>query len=437
MNMTEQFAWGGCDLPSVALLQIAFDHLGDAVFWLNVEGRVVYANEAACRSVECSCEEMLACSVPDFSPVFRDESWRTHWQQAKALISFNMEMLHRTKSGRIFPVEVTDTYLAYGNNEFICSIARDISARKHIEELTKLAVDIYMSGSEAVMVTDENNCIVAVNPAFTQITGYSLDDLYGKNPSILHSGRHDHAFYQEMWQDILCKGHWQGEIWDRRKDGEFLAKWLSISLIRHQDGSVFRYVAQFSDITAKKKRDEIIWRYANFDMLTNLPNRRLFFDRLGQEIKKANRTGHRLSLLFIDLDEFKQINDRFGHDKGDLLLAEAAHRIGQCIRETDTVARLGGDEFTVILPEFGERSDIEWIVRAIVRELGRPFMLGGETGVVSASVGIALYPGDAQDVDSLLKCADQAMYEAKKGGRNSYSYVSGPSQRDDGARNPV
>ncbi|TAN85270.1 MAG: sensor domain-containing diguanylate cyclase [Gallionella sp.] len=435
MSMAEQFARGGGGLPGAELLQIAFDRLGDAVFWLNPEGRVVYANEAACRSLGCSCEEILAYRVPDFSPSFSDESWRVHWREAKALGSFSLEALHRAKSGRIFPVEVMITYLAYGNNEFNCAIARDISARKHMEEPMRLAADIYMSGGEAVMVTDENNLIVAVNPAFTRITGYTLDDLYGKTPGILHSGMHDQTFYQEMWRDIIGKGHWQGEIWDRRKSGEPIAKWVNISLIRHRDGSVFRHVAQFSDITEKKKQDEIIWQYANFDTLTGLPNRRSFFDRLGQEVKKANRTGLHLSLLFIDLDEFKQINDRLGHDQGDLLLIEAARRIGQCVRETDTVARLGGDEFTVILPEFGERQDIERIAQAIVRELGKPFMLEGETGTVSASVGIALYPVDAQDISGLLKCADRAMYEVKKRGRNSYAYVPELSQRDDDAYN--
>ncbi len=430
MNFTEQITRDSGTPLNAEFLQLAFDRLGDSVFWLNSEGRVVYANEAACRSLECSCEEILAYRVPDFDPNFSDKSWRTHWQKVKALDSFTMETLHHSKSGRVFPVEETVNYFAYGNNEFICAIVRDISARKLMEESMKLASAIYMSSNEAVMVTDENNHIVQVNPAFTQITGYTIDELCGKNPSILKSELHDPCFYQDMWHDIRNKGHWQGELCDRRKNGDLFATWLTISLIRHQDGSVFRHVAQFSDITEKKKKDDLIWKYANFDALTGLPNRRLFYDRLAQEIKKAHRTGCHLSLMFIDLDDFKQINDKMGHDRGDLLLAEAARRIEKCVRDTDTVARLGGDEFTVILPGIGDRSAIEQILRAIIQELKMPFMLEGETAIISASIGIALYPDDAQDVTSLLKCADQAMYEAKKRGRNYFAYVSEPSQRD-------
>lgn len=420
--------------PNAEFLQFAFERLGDGVFWFDQKGGVAYANETACQSLECSRGALLGCRVFDFSPDINGASWREHWQKIRGLGTSSMETRHCSKSGRVFPVEMTVNYFAYGGNEFICAIVRDISVRKQMEESMRLAESIYMSSNEAVMVTDENNRIIQINPAFTRITDYTLNDLYGKNPSVLRSNLHDQAFYQSMWKDICDIGYWQGEMWDRRKRGEFFASYITISLIRNRDGSIFRYVAQFLEITEKKRRDEEIWQHANYDTLTALPNRRLFHDRLAQEVKKSNRTGHPLALLFIDLDGFKQVNDHFGHDKGDLLLVEVARRIEKCVRETDTVARLGGDEFTVILPNYGGCQDVERIALSIIRELSEPFPLKDKTGLISASVGIALYPDDAQDVAELLKSADLAMYEAKKKGRSRFTYVSVPALPED-ARN--
>ena len=305
------------------------------------------------------------------------------------------------------------------------------SEKLQAEESMKLAATIYGSSAEAVMVTDENNKIIDVNPAFVSQTGYSLDEVRGKNPSVLQSGRHEKAFYQKMWHDILEKGNWQGELWDRRKDGSLHAKFINISLIRHEDGSVYRHVAQFFDITDRKQKEELIWKQAYFDALTDLPNRRLFQDRLDQQIKKSHRTGTSLALLFIDLDRFKAINDTLGHAKGDQLLEEAANRIVGCVRETDTVARLGGDEFTVILPEFGGHLHLERVAQNIIRELARPFDLGdGDVGYISASIGIALYPDDADNYSNLMQHADQAMYLAKSEGRNRFNYFISSMQQE-------
>lgn len=308
--------------------------------------------------------------------------------------------------------------------------AQDITDRKLLEDSMLLAASIYQSSAEAIMVTDERNLIVDVNPAFTRITGYTLDEIKGKNPNLLHSGRHDEEFYKQMWGAILTQGHWQGELWDRNKDGNICAKWVTITLIRRDDGSVLRHVAQFSDITEKKKQDELIWQQANFDTLTGLPNRRLFRDRLEQAIKKAHRADGLLALLFIDLDRFKQVNDTLGHDMGDLLLVEAACRIAECVRETDTVARLGGDEFTVILPDFGDRIRLEKIAQHIINQLSQPFMLKSENTYISASIGISLYPGGTPDADSLLRHADQAMYVSKAEGRSRFGYFAESMQHD-------
>lgn len=290
------------------------------------------------------------------------------------------------------------------------------------EQSMKLGRAIYLSNSNAIVVTDQHNRIVDVNPAYTRITGYSRDEVLGLDPKLMRSGRHDRAFYAAMWHALLTHDHWQGEIWDRHKNGSAYVKAIDIVVLRHQDGSVYRHVAQFSDITERKEKDQLIQWQANYDPLTNLPNRRLFHDRLGQAIKLAHRTRYPVALLFIDLDHFKEINDTLGHANGDALLMEAAKRINACVREADTVARMGGDEFTLILPEIGDTSQAQRIAQSIVATLAAPFYFGDNEHAysISASIGIAIYPNDAGTLEAMLRCADKAMYAAKNAGRNRY-----------------
>lgn len=330
-----------------------------------------------------------------------------------------------------------------GSLEMFVPIALEKGGRDEVGELTgafnqmsealssseksmRLAALIYQSNANAIVVTDANNRIVDVNPAFTRATGYSRDEVLGKDPKLMKSGRHDKAFYQQMWQAILEQGQWQGEIWDRHKSGGIYIKTISIVVLRNADGSVYRHVAQFTDITEKKEKYDLIQWQANYDPLTNLPNRRLFADRAGQAIKMAHRTKFPVALLFLDLDHFKEINDNLGHANGDALLMEAARRISGCVREADTVSRLGGDEFTVIMPEVGDVTQAERVANKIVQEMARPFFfVNDETGYhISASVGIAIYPGDATTLEGLLRCADTAMYEAKSEGRNRFKCYS-------------
>ncbi len=296
--------------------------------------------------------------------------------------------------------------------------------RRRTEDELHLASLIYQSSSEAVLVTDAANRIVAINPAFTRITGYEMEEVKGRDPAFLASGRHDAGFFRVMWQDIAETGLWQGEIWNRRKNGEIFPEWLTINTIRNDSGDVLRYVALGSDITNKVRSDELIWRQANFDFLTDLPNRYMFHDRLGQEILKAHREGGIFALLFIDLDRFKDINDSLGHQTGDLLLVEAASRIQGCTRESDTVARLGGDEFTVILTHIASATDAEKVAQNILHALRQPHSFRGETVYSSASVGITFYPDDSTEVDELLSNADQAMYAAKNAGRDRLAYFT-------------
>ena len=335
-------------------------------------------------------------------------------------------------SENIFTQEIIDLLNEMGRNIGYGLDRLDLEKTKlKAQESMQLAATIYASSVEAIMVTDENNLIIDVNPAFTTITGYTLQDVIGRNPRLLQSGKHKKEFFLEMWQSILTTGHWEGELWDRRKNGELHAKRANISVIRNPDGSIYRHVAQFFDITDKKLKEELIWKQANFDTLTNLPNRHMFRNRLEEEILKSQRNGLPVALLFIDLDRFKEINDTLGHAKGDTLLVEAAHRVRMCVRITDMVARLGGDEFTVILPEFGERFHVERITQDIISELAKPFDLGdGQKGYISASIGITIYPNDAEDIGSLLTHADQAMYAAKMEGRNRFSYFTKSMQQE-------
>jgi diguanylate cyclase (GGDEF)-like protein/PAS domain S-box-containing protein len=307
---------------------------------------------------------------------------------------------------------------------YLICMTIDITEHKQLLDSLRLSSLVLENSSEGMLVTDENNLIIAVNPAFSSITGYSFDEVQGKNPKILSSGRQDKAFYQAMWQELNTTGHWQGEIWDKRKNGEIYAKFLTINTIRNEAGSVYRYVALFTDITEKKQSDELIWRQANFDMLTELPNRQMFSDRLKQEIMKSERAHLPLALLLIDLDEFKEVNDTLGHAMGDILLQEAALRIADCVRATDTVARLGGDEFTVVLSQLADNTRAEDIAQKILAKLAEPYHLGSKVTYISASIGITLYPNDATDIESLIKNADQAMYLSKSHGRNRFSYFT-------------
>lgn len=314
--------------------------------------------------------------------------------------------------------------LEYEHQPAVLEWFYDITDRKRIEDELQLAALVYQNSGEAIEVVDENNRIIAINPAYTEMTGYSEEDVLGMSPNVLSSGHHDKAFYEAMWRELNTTGHWQGEIWNRRKEGDVFPIWVTINAVYNESGSVHRRVAIFSDISKKKQAEELIWRQANYDALTGLPNRRMFRDRLEQELKKTHRSEQEMALLFIDLDRFKEVNDTLGHHIGDDLLIEAARRIEGCVRESDTVARLGGDEFTVIISQLSGSEHVEEIASTILGSLLDPFYLDDEKIHISASIGITLYPADGVEIDQLLKNADQAMYVAKQQGRNRYSYFT-------------
>lgn len=342
----------------------------------------------------------------------------------KHVIGIGIEIVGKRKDGSTFPIELFVGEADLGNQHVFISFIKDITERKQSQESAQLASLVYQTCREAVMVTDADGVILATNPAFTDQTGFEQNEVVGKNARVLKSDRHDVGFFRAMWQSLTTTGQWQGEIYDRRKNGEIYPKWLTINSTFNADGSACRRVALFHDITERKKTEELVWQHANFDSLTGLPNRRMFHDRLDQEVKKAHRGGTLLALMFLDLDRFKEINDSMGHAMGDLLLKEVTKRLKHCVRETDTVSRLGGDEFTIILGNLEETGSVNRAAQSILESLSTPIQLGDHVVHISTSIGITLYPTDATEIETLIKNADQSMYVSKDMGRNRFTYFT-------------
>lgn len=335
-------------------------------------------------------------------------------------------------------VELWDTWFLVSvystEKEYCVAIFQNITERKYAEEIIRVAA-VAFETHEAILITDANANILRVNQAFQNITGYAMDEIVGKNPRILSSGQHPREFYADMWQQLLSSGTWTGEIWDRRKSGEIYPKWMTITAVKGASGETTEYVSIFSDITKRKQAEDEIRNLAFFDALTQLPNRRLLDDRLEHAVAASKRSGRYGAVMFLDLDNFKPLNDTHGHKAGDLLLVEVARRLSSCVREVDTVARFGGDEFVVVLSELDE-VEAECVAQTcIVAEkiraaLAEPYWLAynvsGTTKMIihhhcAASIGAALF-NSKSSAEQILKCADKAMYQAKEAGRNSIRF---------------
>ncbi len=287
----------------------------------------------------------------------------------------------------------------------------------------KLLASVFDNSGEAILISDAHNRIVEVNPAFTQITGYAAEEARGRNPSMLASGRSSPEEYRQMWHAINEDGFWQGEIWDRHRDGHVYPKWLTISTIRDVAGNLSHYIASFTDITARKAAEERIHYLAHHDPLTRLPNRTHLQARLEQAIATARREDRRLAVLFIDMDHFKHINDSLGHHVGDKLLVEVASRLRDSVRDSDVVARLGGDEFVVVLTDVAQDT-VAAVAAKLIKNLSRSYVLDDHTLHSTPSIGISLFPEDGADVETLMKNADTAMYHAKEAGRNNFQFFT-------------
>ncbi len=315
---------------------------------------------------------------------------------------------------------------AGGEPTNLLGISIDITKQKAAEKEMRIASTAFET-HEAIMITDADANIIRVNQAFQDITGFSAEDVLGKNPRILSSGRQDQEFYAAMWQQLLNSGTWTGEIWDKRKNGQIYPKWLTITAVKDNAGKTTEYVAIFSDITARKQAEEEIYSLAYYDLLTKLPNRRLLLDRIRQAQSISARSKHYGALLFLDMDRFKTLNDTLGHDHGDLFLIEIAKRMQRCVREVDTVARIGGDEFVVLIEEIGSNAEevsqkVALIAEKIRASLSSPYQLKEHEHHSSPSIGVSLYRGNDEALETLLKQADMAMYQAKESGRNAVRF---------------
>lgn len=413
-----QSAQRASDVRKSAILNSALD----CILTVDACGVIQEFNPAACRTFGYSLEEVtqggnIAELVPELAALGRGEVL------PDCLLNTLRETTALRSDCSVFPVELSISWSQVDEAGFYTLILRDIAARKRAEQDLELAATVLANTVEAVMITDVRNRIQSINPAFTEITGFTEAEVIGQTPAVLASGRHDSSFYRALWQSLQQHGRWQGEVWNQRKDGTIFPEWLSInSVVDSKSGQVSCYIGLFSDISTRKAYEENIWRQANFDTLTQLPNRNYFKVRLKEAVTTARTTDQSMALMFIDLDRFKEINDTLGHSHGDRLLVEAALRLRNCVREEDTVARLGGDEFTAILPGLSAEADVADVGERILAAMAEPFeLIAGEPSFISASIGITIYPQDSQEIDTLLSYADMAMYRSKEQGRNQWT----------------
>jgi diguanylate cyclase (GGDEF)-like protein/PAS domain S-box-containing protein len=408
----------------------------------NVMFGVMFVRHRTIVSVNRRCEELFgyeagamtgASTSIVFMTAFEYESAGARQYPSLAQGDyFSEERQYRRKDGSTFWCMVSGCALDQNRaNEGSIWVYADITARKEAEEKLRLSATVIEHIADGVVVLDAEGTIVAVNPAFTQITGYTEAEAMGRDRTLTRSGRHEQSFYEEMWQEQMDKGFWRGELWSVRKNGEMYLEFLTVSAVRDTRGRATHYVGVFSDITKAKESQEKLDHLAHHDPLTALPNRLLFHDRLQHALLRAARDGEQLALLFIDLDRFKNVNDTLGHHIGDELLKQVAKALQDRLREGDTLARLGGDEFIVLLENIENQYGASQVAEKLVQMFEEPFMVAGHELFVTCSVGISLFPDDAADLNMLIRNADVAMYQAKARGRNGFSFYA-PSMTGEG-----
>ena len=406
-----------------------FENAGDLAYSTDLNGVFTAISESLMAVTGYRRDELLNAPI---SKILTPENLELAKRMTAAKLAAEKQVTRyeleiTDKQGRQLPLELVTT-LTYRNGVpvGVQGIGRDISERKRLETDLRIAATAFES-QESLLITDANGVILRVNKAFTKCTGYTADEVVGQTPRLFKSGRHGADFYRDMWENIHRTGGWQGEIWDRRKNGEVYPKWLTISAVRGNDGVVTHYVGSHIDITERKAAEEQIRQLAFHDPLTRLPNRQLLLDRLQHSLSSNARSGRNGALLFIDLDNFKNLNDTLGHAMGDSLLQQAAERLNSCKREGDTVARLGGDEFVVMLENLSGQpleaaEQAESVGEKILAALSRPYQLGTHVFRSSGSIGAAVFGGGNQEAEELLKQADIAMYQAKKADRNTLRF---------------
>jgi len=387
-------------------------------------GAIVFVNPAAILMMGAtSPEELIGMPALDFlHPDYRrivKERWVSHVAEGQAMPLIEEKFIR--KDGVVIDVEVQGAPIQFMGAPAVQVAMRDITERKAAESKLRLAASVFNNARESLMITDAQGTIIDVNDAFCIITGYDREEAIGKNPRFLGSGRQDPDFYACMWRSLEAQGYWSGEVWNRRKSGEFYAEMLTISAVRDSSGKTKQYVGLASDITSLKAHQRQLEHIAHFDALTGLPNRVLFAIRLDQEMARAKRHGQHLAIAFLDLDGFKGINDQHGHSTGDHMLVILSQRMKSALTDRDTLARLGGDEFVVVITGLDEAATCTPLLAPLLAAAAQPIHVGESVLQVSASAGITFFPQrDEVNADQLLRQADQAMYQAKLAGKNRF-----------------
>ncbi|WP_170860249.1 EAL domain-containing protein [Duganella sp. CF458] len=407
---------------------LMFGRSSDAVLIMR-DGTIAEANPAAMRLFKCDAVTRLAGHrLHEFSPLRQPAGELSETAVVKREEGAFSEGNNRFEwcfadcEGKTFWAEVLMTALQPGHSDLLYVVVRDISDRRRTEHAVRLSAQVFENSRDAIVLTDRSRHIIASNRAYAQTTGFTAEELLGQSISLYRSGVQDESFYREVWSQVDARDHWQGETWSRRKNGEIFPCWVSVTAIRDQAGLVSNYMGSLSDITERKKSEEYTRHLAEHDFLTDLPNRVLLLDRLNLALAAARRSKTALAVLFLDLDRFKMINDTLGHAVGDRLLKEVAARLLKCVRSVDTVSRHGGDEFVVVLAEVGGPERAAHVADTVLKAITQEYVLGEHLLHISTSIGIAMFPSDGADIDSLVKHADIAMYHAKQAGRDRYQF---------------
>ncbi|OHC70024.1 MAG: diguanylate cyclase [Rhodocyclales bacterium GWA2_65_20] len=404
------------------------DQIHESVITMDLDGYITSWNRGAERLFGYAAAEAVGRHIlflyadpddPDDSDAGFQDAFLEHGGR-------ELEVRRRRKSGDIFWASLQLSLLrdAADNPTGIIGYLTDITARVDAQETLRLHAHIFENSDEGILITDADERIVSVNQAFSRITGYDIEEAIGQTPRLLRSGRHESSFYDEVWQHIGGEGRWQGEIQDRRKNGEIFPTWVSISAVKNAAGKITHYFSIFSDITARKHAEERIHYLAYYDALTELPNRALFYKLVEQALAEARRNRQHGAILFIDLNRFKPINDTLGHGIGDRLLQQIGCRLRETLRTEDVVARLGGDEFVVALFDIAKRDHAGTVAQKLLASFDTPFVIDNHELKVGAALGISVYPQDGFDTETLLRLADIAMYRAKKTGEDGYAFFS-------------
>ncbi|WP_240417742.1 EAL domain-containing protein [Paenibacillus periandrae] len=398
-----------------------FQDSQEAIIITDRHSRIMIVNPAFVSITGYNESEVIGQKPSVLKSGYQDSAFYVNmWASIHRDGKWQGEIWNRRKNGEIYPEWLSIHSVKDENGILLHYVGMfsDITHRKHTISKLRLHAQVFSNSSEGIMITDKQLKILSVNQAFTTMTGYTEEEAAGHTPRLLHSGLQNQYFYIKMWETIHTTGLWEGEIWNKRKNGELYPEWLSITTLRNETGAITNYIGMFTDITERKQSEEHLKYLAHFDKLTGLPNRTLLSELVNEATTKIVQTNRMLAIFFIDLDRFKMVNDSLGHNIGDKLLQQVADRLSSVVRKNDIVSRLGGDEFIIVLQDLEEQEEAKHIAMHLISSINKPFWVEDNELYINASIGICMYPTHGGDFDTLLKHADLAMYQAKlqKGG---------------------